>query len=62
MTFSNLKRLGKMCGLSATFELLVVMGELAIAARITCDRWRHMFEAEVVFEATVDMVVQLYSA
>jgi len=36
------------------------MGQLAIAVRITFDRWRHMFEAEVVMEATVNMVV-LYS-
>jgi len=33
------------------------MGMLAIAVRITFDRWRHMFEAEVVMEATVDMVI-----
>ena len=36
------------------------MGQLAIAVRITFDRWRHMFEAEVIMEATVNMVV-LYS-
>jgi len=33
------------------------MGQLAIAVRITFDRWRHMFEAEVVMQATVDMVI-----
>jgi len=33
------------------------MGELAIAVRITFDRWRHMFKAKVVMEATVDMVM-----
>jgi len=33
------------------------MGQLAIAVRITFDRWRHMFEAELVMEATADMVM-----
>jgi len=34
----------------------LLMGQLAIAVRITFDRWQHMLEAKVVLEATVDVV------
>jgi len=33
------------------------MGQLGIAVRIKFDRWRYIFEAEVVMETTVDMVI-----
>jgi len=33
------------------------MQQLAIAVRITFDRWRNMFEAEMLMETTVDMVM-----
>ena len=39
------------------YTLTLTMGQLAIAVRITFDRWRNMFEAEVVMEATADMVM-----
>jgi len=41
------------------------MGELAIAGfavRITFDRWRHMFEAEVVMEASVEWLCYSFSS
>ena len=44
-----------------TFHVEGSNGELAVAVRITFDRWRHMFEAEVVMEASVDVVITRHS-
>jgi len=38
------------------------MGQLAIAVRITFDRWHHMFEVEMVMEATVTWLCYSFSS
>jgi len=40
-----------------TFHVEGSNGELAVAVRITFDTHLHMFEAEVVMEASVDVVI-----